>query len=207
MTLHLNLCVFVSGNVVSMGEKIGPAGVKLELKKKDSSDVIQTVNSNSDGSYQFTQVLPGQYKVQASHNAWLIEPSSSDVTVVKDNGHAGSVITVLGYDVRGRVVSEGEPTKGVKLLLYSKTVKQLNARACDQTGVDKLPLLDSKKPLCHTTSSETGQFVFPALPCGVYSLVPVYHGENIKFDVVPAEMTFTVHHESLQLQEVIAIFH
>ena len=178
-------------------------GVKLELvHKKAGSSVLQTVTSSNDGSYEFSRVLPGQYTIRASHSTWLLEPSETDVSVTTSNGKASKAIKVLGYDVRGRVVSEGEPTKGVQLLLYSQTVTSLHARACDQTGVAQLPALASKRPLCHTTSSDTGHFVFPALPCGTYSLVPVHRGKNIKFDVVPTEMAFTVEHESLTLQQV-----
>ena len=94
--------------------------------------------------------------------------------------------------ISGRVMSEGEPTTGVQLLLYSRDVKSVTAQACDLTDVKKLPAQNGLNALCHTTSGKTGRFEFGALPCGQYTIVPVYRGKDIKFDLVPKQLDFQV---------------
>jgi hypothetical protein len=71
-------------------------------------------------------------------------------------------------------------------------------------GCDKSPLKGFKtselSPLCHVVSNKKGQFSFPSIPPGSYKVVPHYKGpQNIKFDVRPVEIDFTVGHESLKI--------
>lgn len=61
--------------------------------------------------------------------------------------------------------------------------------------------LESKKPLCHVTSDNSGRFVFPSLSPGEYKLVPHYAGLQTKFDVQPPVLSFKVSHNSVTLQQ------
>ena len=192
-----------AGSIISSNRNTGPKGITVTLKLEGKGDTVQNGHSEEGGVFSFRNVLPGKYTVEAKHEKWLIEPTKASVAVVSDSVVVPNAITVVGYDVQGRVLSDGEPTKGVKFLLYSQSVSKLPTVACNRDDVSKLPPLRNMKPLCHMTSSESGHFRFPALPCGEYFVVPFYRGENnIKFDLTPAEMAFTVDHDSLKLKDV-----
>ena len=85
---------------MSLGQKTGPVGVTLSLRKKGSSEVLASTTSGPEGVYLFAEVLPGDYEVTGSHASWLLEPATTEVTVDKETGHAGP-LTVKGYDVTG----------------------------------------------------------------------------------------------------------
>lgn len=77
------------------------------------------------------------------------------------------------------------------------------------SGCDKSPLagftttgleLSNADFICHVVSEASGKFSFPVVPPGQYSVVPYYKGtQNIKFDVHPQLLHFTVQHASVQL--------
>ena len=71
------------------------------------------------------------------------------------------------------------------------------AKKCETTPVNKN--FESKKPLCHVTSDNTGRFIFPSLSPGDYKLIPHYAGAQTKFDVQPPELSFKVSHNSVVL--------
>lgn len=60
---------------------------------------------------------------------------------------------------------------------------------------------ESKKPLCHVTSDDSGRFTFPSLSPGDYKLIPYYAGAQTKFDVQPPELSFKVSHGSVVLAQ------
>lgn len=61
----------LSGKVVSYGDanKRGPSGVTLNLLTPNGVN-INTTLSGSDGSYYFTNVMPGDYQIEASHDSF-----------------------------------------------------------------------------------------------------------------------------------------
>lgn len=56
--------------VVSSGQSEGPKGVKLELTKKGSKDVVKSAETKESGDFVFERVLPGDYLVTAFHESW-----------------------------------------------------------------------------------------------------------------------------------------
>jgi hypothetical protein len=56
------------------------------------------------------------------------------------------------------------------------------------------------KPVCYVKSNKDGQFVFPSLSPGQYTLVPFYqHDSSVKIDIQPATLSFNVAHDSVTL--------
>ncbi|XP_052252971.1 nodal modulator 3-like [Dreissena polymorpha] len=190
----------LNGKVISKGQVSGPAGVPVNLHKSGSTEVLQTVQTTNDGSYQFTKVMPGKYDVKAQATNYRFEKSETVVELSQGNGEAGSSLVIAGYAVTGKVVSEGEPIKGVNFLLYSATVSAQNVLDCDKSTVSGQGKTENFDPLCHVTSDTSGKFVFPCLPTGDYYLIPFYKGEHITFDVVPEKLPFQVEHSALQLK-------
>lgn len=60
----------LSGKVITYGDvnRNGPAGVKLDLMLNEKK--IDSTISSSDGTYYFSNVMPGNYQIEASHTKW-----------------------------------------------------------------------------------------------------------------------------------------
>ncbi|XP_020582694.1 LOW QUALITY PROTEIN: nodal modulator 1-like [Phalaenopsis equestris] len=173
----------------------GPSNVKIELLSIQD-DVIATSFTSETGHYSFTNIIPGVYKLRASHPNLGVElRGSSEVNLGFENTVVDDIFYVPGYDLHGFVVSQGNPILGVHIYLYSDDVLEVH---CPQ-GVGNP--LSQKKALCHSISNSDGKFTFNSLPCGVYDLLPYYKGENTVFDVSPPSMTLTVEHHHVTVSQ------
>jgi len=108
--------------VGSRGLSKGPDGVTIKLKAEDGTEVAQS-QTTSGGSFVLPPVLPGTYQLSASHSSYRFVKDSAKITVAPSNFHlAPNTLVVAGYDVKGLVFSNGEPVKGVSVLLFPSKV-------------------------------------------------------------------------------------
>ncbi|XP_074644327.1 BOS complex subunit NOMO3-like isoform X2 [Tubulanus polymorphus] len=191
----------VDGVVNSKGVSDGPAGVTVKLYRTDDNEIVQATKTETGGLFVFEKVLPGQYRIEASHPSWILEKSKVDLKVEKNNVNIKSGLVVHGYEVSGQVLSEGEPITGVNFLLLSDSVNAKDVKGCVTTPVKGYNVPSNMKLLCHAASSEDGKFNFKSLPCGSYSIVPMFKGEKITFDVIPAKLDFKIAHESINFDK------
>lgn len=188
----------ISGRVVGAvgGESCsakngGPSNVNVELLSPND-DLIYSIVTSPDGSYLFKNVIPGKYKVRASHPDLKVEVrGSAEVELGFENGIVDDIFSVPGYDLHGFVVAQGNPILGVHIYLYSNDVEQVE---CPQGSGEAV---GQRKPLCHAVTNADGMFRFKSLPCGRYELVPSYKGENTVFDVSPPLMSVSVEHQHI----------
>ncbi|TGZ54225.1 Nodal modulator 2 [Temnothorax longispinosus] len=191
----------ITGRVISLGTDSGPKGVTIDLGYADAINnneqvAIKSTLTAEGGTFYFTPIQPGKYILAAHHSKWILKENKVEVIVREGNTElADGSLVVLGYDVSGKVTSENEPVAGVSFILFGNGV----AEKCETTPVDKN--FESKKPLCHVTSDNTGRFIFPSLSPGDYKLVPHYAGAQTKFDVQPPELSFKVGHGSVVLAQ------
>ncbi|KAK1574965.1 hypothetical protein Q3G72_001403 [Acer saccharum] len=173
----------------------GPANVNVELLSR-SGDLISYVETSYGGSYLFKNIIPGKYKLRASHPDLRVEVrGSTEVDLGFENGVVDDIFFVPGYDIRGSVVAQGNPILGVQLYLYSDSVIEVD---CPQgSGIDP----GERKALCHAVSDADGMFTFKSIPCGSYELIPYYKGENTVFDVSPPLVTVSVKHQHVTVPE------
>ena len=180
----------------------GPAGVTLQLVSDSTNTALQSISSEKQGTFSFKNVLPGNYRVQASHPEWKLSSSEVQVNVQSDSQSIGEGLVVLGYPVQGQVVSEGEPIQNVIFSLYS--LDEDFSSSCG-LGAPSVPSSvqenDNWKIVCQTSSDLKGQFLFPVVQPGRYKLVPLYQGENIRFDITPAIVEFDVEDSRLVMTQ------
>ncbi|XP_020700628.1 nodal modulator 1 [Dendrobium catenatum] len=173
----------------------GPSNVKVELVSMPDDAIVSSFTSET-GDYSFTNIIPGFYKLRASHPNLGVElRGSSEINLGFENAVVDDIFFVSGYDLHGFVVSQGNPILGVHIYLYSGDVLEVH---CPQ-GVGNPP--SENKALCHSISNADGKFTFKSLPCGVYDLLPYYKGENTVFDVSPPSMTVTVEHHHVTVSQ------
>ncbi|GLU07247.1 hypothetical protein SLE2022_242110 [Rubroshorea leprosula] len=186
----------ISGRVVGAvgGESCllkdgGPSNVKVELLSPHD-DLVSTVLTSSNGRYLFTNIIPGKYKLRASHHDLKIEVrGSTEVELGFQNGAVDDIFFVPGYEIHGSVVAQGNPILGVHIYLYSDDVVEVD---CPQGSGNAI---GQRKSLCHAVSDADGMFTLKSIPCGRYELVPYYKGENTVFDVSPSVLSVSVEHQ------------
>ncbi|XP_031274126.1 nodal modulator 1 [Pistacia vera] len=192
----------ISGRVVGAvgGESClvkdgGPSNVNVELLSHDG-DLISSAVTSSGGSYLFKNIIPGKYKLHASHPDLRVEVrGSTEVQLGFENGVVDDIFFVPGYDIRGFVVAQGNPILGVHLYLYSDDVVEVDCPLGSGNSSGQ------RKALCHAISDADGKFTFKSIPCGVYELVPYYKGENTVFDVSPSRISVSVKHQHVTVPE------
>lgn len=190
----------ISGRVVgAVGGKScskggGPAGVKVELVA-DSDELVASASTSSSGEYSFTNIIPGRYRLRASHPDYDIElRGSPEVDLRFGNVVADDVFFASGYDIYGTVLAQGNPILGVHLYLYSNDVTKV---PCPQ-GFSDAP---REGALCHAISGADGKFTFRSLPCGSYELLPYYKGENTVFDISPSSLPVSIEHSHMTIPQ------
>lgn len=195
----------VFGKVLSAGSTAGPEGITVHLLK-DKKEIAQTVTI-SNGDFEFPSVTTGIYNLKISHPKWHVSNAETTVSVAGGNGivKPGSLV-VSGYDVSGKVLSDGEAVQGVNLILFQRAVVEGSSTPVIP-GCNKQTLQGYKSPsekgirlLCHTQSDANGLFGFTSLPPGSYRVEPFYQGpQNLKFDLYPKSQDFVVSHGSVVL--------
>lgn len=191
----------LEGQVVSAGDTTGPSDVQVVITSPGTETEAAKTTTDSTGKYSFTSILPGDYVVAAFHPDLEFGTSSLQVTITADDSTIDALITVSGYSVKGSVVSEGEPIRGVKFVLHSDS--GVVPRGCLTTDIPVLPA--GGRAICYATSGEDGVFDFPLLPNGDYSIVPHYVGESIQFDVLPPLLDFKVAHRHAIIEQVFRV--
>ncbi|KAF2325064.1 hypothetical protein GH714_022546 [Hevea brasiliensis] len=173
----------------------GPSNVNVELLSP-SDDLISSAVTSPTGSYLFTNIIPGKYKIRASHPDLKIEvKGSTEVELGFENGIVDDIFFVPGYDLHGYVVAQGNPILGVHIYLYSDDVVEV---VCPQGYGDSMR---QRKPLCHAVSDADGMFTFKSIPCARYELLPFYKGENTVFDVSPPVVLVSVEHQHVTVPQ------
>lgn len=102
---------------VALGSS-GAKGVKVELKSEDGKDTRHT-NTDANGVFSFTPIIPGKYVVKATHPKWYFEKSEHTVLVESGNTVlAENSLVVSGFDVNGRFDTFGQLGAGVGIALF-----------------------------------------------------------------------------------------
>ncbi|KAK6239497.1 hypothetical protein QUC31_004966 [Theobroma cacao] len=173
----------------------GPSNVNVELLSPDD-DLVSSELTLSNGRYLFKNIIPGKYKLRASHPDLKIEVrGSTEVDLGFQNGVVEDIFFVPGYDIQGSVVAQGNPILGVHIYLYSDDVIEVD---CPQ-GAGNTP--GQRKALCDAVSDADGMFSFKSVPCGLYRLIPYYKGENTVFDVSPSVVSVLVEHQHVTVPQ------
>lgn len=192
--------------MLSRGRTTGPAGVTIKLFSDLSDNPLQVITSEKNGLFSFSNILPGQYRIQASHPSWKFSTSELDVNLQSNsltlNDETTGLIEILGYEVDGSVSSDREPIQGVIFSLYSQG--QDTSYHCGLSApsvASPITVSGDWRLICQSVSDIKGHFNFPVVSPGRYKMVPLYQGENIRFDILPSVVDFDVEDGSLTIPQ------
>ncbi|KAI8016648.1 Acetyl-CoA carboxylase 1 [Camellia lanceoleosa] len=107
-TVSRRVVGFVGGERCS-NKNEGPSNVNVELLSP-TGDLVTSVLTSPTGSYSFTNIIPGKYKLHASRPDFNVEVrGSAEVEFGFENGLVDDIFFVPGYDIRGSVVAQAAP--------------------------------------------------------------------------------------------------
>ncbi|XP_044765442.1 nodal modulator 1 [Coccinella septempunctata] len=188
----------ITGRVENFGDaSSGPEGVLVELK---SETEIRKTETSIGGTFSFTPVYPGHYKIQVQHPRWKFLKEELQVRVVEGNTELpeGSLI-LHGYSVSGYARSVGEAISNTTILLYGKNKSvDPSVLGCDKSSIPNMPS-HSIKPICAVQTNLLGCFTFASVVVGSYYVKPFYQNQNI--DVEPSKIEFEITNGDVELEK------
>lgn len=112
------------------------------LKKKDTSEVVQTVTTNANGSANFMNVPVGEYTLeeQSAPTGYIKSSSTWTVSVIKETVKVGDVTT---YPITVKIKENKDGA--VEKILYDKGVMQEDASVIVKNTPDKGTVIITKK--------------------------------------------------------------
>eukprot|EP00771_Trimastix_marina_P003856 gnl/Trimastix_PCT/569.p1 GENE.gnl/Trimastix_PCT/569~~gnl/Trimastix_PCT/569.p1 ORF type:complete len:1195 (-),score=440.27 gnl/Trimastix_PCT/569:175-3759(-) len=194
----------ISGQVASPGCAGGPTGVLVTLTGPENYEATTTTEQ---GQFRFGNLLPGEYKVIASHpDQWVFTKDSLTAQLAWGSLALPEPLVVGGYSVHGAIHSHnGEPVTGVDVLLYPATPDAApSAVLCGAAPAGlEAPAAAPQglAPLCIARTNGEGQFRFTGVPCGAYVLVPMTKPakSDAEFDIVPPARDLAVQGASVRV--------
>eukprot|EP01068_Selenidium_serpulae_P016731 Selendium_serpulae@DN6316_c2_g4_i1.p1 len=211
---------------------VGPSGVNVSLfalgdnKSGDSSEPLSTAITTEGGHYALEGVLPGHYRVVASHSSWKMGVSEGEVSVEIDAPIVDAPLSVDGYDVRGTVET---PTSDSKALLDGLVAVLLQPSDGQDADVDVSGLRDShcsvnggasllkdiptdwpsterhSDVLCVArVGLDNGGFKFEGVPAGRYEVMvgPTLRESGLAVETTPKVVVVGVTHGSAALSPI-----
>eukprot|EP01096_Ripella_sp_DP13-Kostka_P006743 TRINITY_DN2438_c0_g1_i1.p1 TRINITY_DN2438_c0_g1~~TRINITY_DN2438_c0_g1_i1.p1 ORF type:complete len:1216 (+),score=649.91 TRINITY_DN2438_c0_g1_i1:168-3650(+) len=156
------------------------SGVTVEVFN-DQNKIISTTASVR-GELEFKNLPPGTFTAKASHPSWTLSKKEVVFKVEFDTTQVDEAFVVSGFDIRGAVeTSELDAVADVTLQLFAP-------------GTQRTLLGETK------TGSD-GKFKFLDVQCGDYEVVPLYLGEDTKYDLLPASLAVKVTGKTASLEE------
>lgn len=190
-------------NVLKNPSNVGAKGVTIKLFNDKNAVIASTVTDDS-GVFTFSPIVPGSYKVQASHPSWSLSKSEFPVTVTTGNTKLPEFsLAVAGFQLEGRFK---QPSVKMGFLIYSKSGQQA-AYKCNnelpKSGVVKQVLSKNYEsdPFCFTYADKNGLFSFEKLPTGQYLVAPYVDKKTVEFNISPSFVEAEIKTDNVQLQE------
>ncbi|RWS26889.1 nodal modulator 3-like isoform X2, partial [Leptotrombidium deliense] len=199
----------VMGKILSNTLETGPENVDFTLIAKSNENVLQSTKSGENGVFIFKEVLPGDYEIKPSKSSFkFVGASSLTFAVNNDNVNLEKSLVIGGYNILGKVESDGEPIKGVQFSLYSKVKHEKDVAAlssCNKSPVELKSKESNLNYICHVVSGPDGKFLLDNISPGDYKLVPIYRGQYIKFEVKPEEVDIEIRHKHVEVSPVFQV--
>ncbi|CRK90119.1 CLUMA_CG003837, isoform A [Clunio marinus] len=202
--VHFNFKGFgITGKVNIFNDPTyGAEGVTVTLFN-EKNEIISKTTTDDSGIYTFSPIVPGTYKVVASHDSWHFSKSEQSVVVSTGNTKLpDDALIVSGFNLIGRVT---QPSIKMGFLVYIAK-GQKNFGKCNE----KLPSGDLKQeissefdsqPICFTSAVNNGEFVFHNLANGRYLIVPHVDKNDIELHLSPSSIKAEIKRDNYETKE------
>jgi hypothetical protein len=183
----------LSGKVATEGDakNQGPAGVKLNLLSNKNL-VIDSAVTSQGGSYYFSNIMPGNYKIEVADQqsiGFYFKTKKVNVELSKENWFAKDNIVVSGYTLEGQVTASDkkQPVRDVQVDLLVV-----------ERGTNNFNKVSTKK------SDQNGRFLFENVPYGKYRLTASLIQSNgaIEYHFLPEQLDADLtQHQNVKLEQ------
>jgi protocatechuate 3,4-dioxygenase beta subunit len=180
---------------------VGAKGVTIKLFN-DKGAVFANTATDENGVFTFSPIVPGSYRVQASHSSWHFSKFEHSVTVTTGNTKLPeNALIVSGFNLEGSIA---QPAVKIGLLIYNK--KGQSAQKCNEqlpkSGVQQsLSNVYDAQPFCFTNAGKNGEFSFNNLATGAYLILPFVDKNSIEFNITPASIEAVIKTDNVKLSE------
>lgn len=193
----------ITGKVNIFNEpSAGAKGVTISLFNQ-KNQVISKTTTDDSGVFTFSPIVPGSYRVVATHDSWHFSKAEHSVTVSTGNTKIPEAsLQVSGFNLAGQVA---QPSLQMGFLIYSAK-SQKNLHKCEE----KLPTGNvaqsissdfNPQPLCFTSSVKNGEFSFQNLANGRYLIVPHVDKNDIELHISPLSLETEIKGDNQKLSE------
>lgn len=158
----------------------------------------------ADSRFNIGPLLPGKYVISASHPDWQLSPAQLTHTVGLYSAQLQQPFSIAGYRLSGSVTSRSGPVSGIQVTLLSADLVKAGCSKSHPPGhvnAADIAAALSTTALCSVLSSADGQYSFPGVPCGQYTLQAQHPDTSSTFEVEPTSMTVVVGHGNAVVQE------
>ena len=197
----------ITGKVKIFNEpSSGAKGVTISLFN-NKNQVISKTTTDDLGVFTFSPIVPGSYRVVATHESWHFSKSDHSVTVSTGNTQLPEdALQVSGFNLVGRVAN---PSVKIGFLIYNAK-SQKNLHKCEE----KLPTKNTAQsssssyetqPLCFTSALKNGEFSFRNLASGRYLIVPYVESNEIELNISPSSIEAEVKRDNDELENTFDI--
>lgn len=194
----------ITGKVALAGQiNSGAHGVNVHLIS-EAENKERHVVTNTNGIFSFTPIIPGKYKLFATHPRWHFSKSEHNVLVESGNTELPeNSLVVGGFDVLGHFNSNGQLTGGIELALFRKKGQTLPL-LCDQGRHGELSINNSnyeKLSGCQTSVDKKGNYIFKGVPPGKYLVQPIVENSTHKLHITPMVIELEVDKDTLLIKD------
>jgi len=192
----------ISARVVTADNpKMGPSDIQVDLVEEGSSNVVTTTTTGEAGNFDFAEVTPGKYRLNAHVPEGVTFEKNNvpcEVRLNTDKSCNAQRLVISGFDVTGKAVSYDETLSGVTIFLYST-----NADQADKTITDKHPLAHKTNyhVVAKAQTNADGVYTFENLPNGKYSVAATIFNAQTKFKIDQEKIDFVVDNAPLTVAE------
>lgn len=194
----------IAGKVNILNRAEGASGVAIKLFN-DKNQVFKSTTTDELGTFTFSPIVPGSYRVHASHNSWSFAKFEHSVTVSTGNTQLpDNSLLISGFTVSGQMTQSSSVKIGV--LIYNKKGQQLQHKC-----IEKLPITGDIKqsisadfdtqPLCFNSDLKDGSFAFHNIASGSYLIVPHVDKNDIELQISPDSIVAHVETADLALTQ------
>uniref|UniRef100_A0A034WVQ7 Nodal modulator 1 n=8 Tax=Bactrocera TaxID=47832 RepID=A0A034WVQ7_BACDO len=194
----------ITGKVALAGrDNSGVQGVSVHLISEAESEE-RLVVTNTYGIFSFTPIIPGKYKLYATHPRWHFSKSEHNVLVESGNTELpDNSLVVGGFDVLGHFNSNGQLIEGINLALFREKGQQL-LLLCDQGRHVELSVNNlnyETHSSCQTSVDRKGNYIFKGVPPGKYLVQPIMEDSKNKLHITPIFIELEVEKDTLFIRD------
>ncbi len=196
----------LSGKVITYGDfdnEYGPPNIDLKLIDSKKQLVVDQTQSLADGSYYFSNVMPGDYQIAAGQNSNLkFKQNSVNVVLSKENWSSKEDIIVAGHSIQGQALTKDkQPLMNAIIYLSFNSQKQVH-KQLDTSGFDCDHQQHDTRFICSTKTDSQGKYKFNNIAYGSYSLSARLESDHVQYVLKPATINVDLlQHKSIQIDE------